>query len=251
LAASPLTTVGYLVVATAGLALVEAIAPLARPDRSLRTRIAPNLALTLTTLGANLALAMALVPALAWEQTVGAGLLNHVDLPPLVELAVMVLVLDLGIYGAHVAMHAHPLLWRFHRVHHGDPTVDVTTTIRQHPGEAVFRCGMIASCALALGVSPGGFAIYQALSAAAGLLEHANVRLPRQLNEGLALVVTWPDMHKVHHSRDVRLTNTNYGNLVSFWDRLFGTFTPAALGREVTYGLDDRDAPIVRAPSMA
>ena len=173
-------------------------------------------------------------------------MLNVLNVPAVVQLVAVVLVLDLTYYVLHVAMHTRPVLWRFHRVHHSDPAVDVTTTIRQHPGETAIRFVAIFAVALPLGAGPGDFAIYQLLVALTGLLEHTNIRLPSGVTRGLALVVTFTDMHKVHHSRDARFTNTNYGNVVSFWDRIFGTFTPARHGRQVAYGLDGLDAAAVQ-----
>jgi sterol desaturase/sphingolipid hydroxylase (fatty acid hydroxylase superfamily) len=138
-------------------------------------------------------------------------------------------------------MHRSPAFWRFHRVHHADPTVDVTTTIRQHPGEGVIRYAFLTACAVGLGASPGAFAVYRLWSALHGLVEHANVRLPRWLDRALLLVVTTPYSHKVHHSRVVAETNTNYGNIFSVFDRVCATFTPSARGENVTYGLDGFD----------
>jgi sterol desaturase/sphingolipid hydroxylase (fatty acid hydroxylase superfamily) len=128
-------------------------------------------------------------------------------------------------------------------VHHSDSAVDVTTTLRQHPLEGVVRFAFLAAVALPLGVSPAVFALYRGASAFTALAEHANVRLPRRLDDALALVFTFANFHKVHHARDARLTNTNYGNLVSWWDRLFSTFTPAHRGREAVTGLDGYDDP--------
>jgi sterol desaturase/sphingolipid hydroxylase (fatty acid hydroxylase superfamily) len=226
------------------LALIEAAIPLRPRTRSGTAHLGPNLTLTVLTLGANLVFTGALVLALAWQHVHGIGLLNMLDVPPVVQLVAVVLVLDLTFYVQHVAMHTRPVLWRFHRVHHNDPAVDVTTTIRQHPGDGDPLRGDRRRCA-PLGAGPGDFAIYQLLVALTGLLEHANVRLPPAVTRGLALVVTFTDMHKVHHSRDARFTNTNYGNVVSLWDRIFGTFTPTRHGRQVAYGLD---GPTTRLP---
>ena len=243
---SPVSRIGVILLAMTVLALIEAAIPLRPRTRSSTAHLGPNFSLTLLTLGANLVFTGALVLALAWQHAHGIGLLNVLDVPPFVQLVAVVLVLDLTYYVVHVAMHARPVLWRFHRVHHSDPAVDVTTTIRQHPGETAIRFVAIVAVALPLGASPGDFAIYQLLVALTGLLEHANIRLPPGVNRVLALVVTFPDMHKVHHSRDARFTNTNYGNVVSLWDRGFGTFTPARNGRHVAYGLAGLDAPALQ-----
>jgi sterol desaturase/sphingolipid hydroxylase (fatty acid hydroxylase superfamily) len=140
-------------------------------------------------------------------------------------------------------MHRVPTFWRFHRVHHSDPVVDVTTSIRQHPGEGVIRYTFVAAFAFALGASPGAFAVYRSWSALNALLEHANVRVPPWLDSVLSLVTTWPNMHKVHHSRTATETNTNYGNIFSLFDRLFSTFTPSERGVNVSSGLDGFDDP--------
>lgn len=246
---SPGARIAIILLAMAGLALIEALIPLQGRGRWHTTHLRPNLALTALTFATNLVFTSAIVLALAWAARHGVGLLNRFALPAGAQLLTAVLVLDLSFYVAHVAMHEVAWLWRFHRVHHSDPAVDVTTTIRQHPGETVIRYVAIAAFALPLGASPGAFAIYQLLAALSGLLEHANIRLPARLNERLALVFTWADMHKVHHARAAAFTNTNYGNLVSFWDRLFGTFTPARHGRAVVYGLDGLDDAVTQTTS--
>jgi sterol desaturase/sphingolipid hydroxylase (fatty acid hydroxylase superfamily) len=178
---------------------------------------------------------------LAWLSGVGFGLLNAYQVIPVWAAPAGVLMLDLATYWCHVALHKVPAWWKFHRVHHSDFAVDVTTSFRQHPGETVIRYAFLAAAGSAFGVSPVAFAIYRTLSAMSALIEHANLRVPVRVDEVLSLVVTWPTLHKVHHSRDERETDTNYGNIFSIWDRLFFTFTPARRGREVVYGLDGLD----------
>jgi sterol desaturase/sphingolipid hydroxylase (fatty acid hydroxylase superfamily) len=141
-----------------------------------------------------------------------------------------------------VAMHRFPLLWRAHRVHHSDPALDVTTTVRQHPAESLFRYLVIAAVALPLGASPAAFAIYRLASAINAMLEHANFRLPPWLDAALSWVTSWPNAHKVHHSRRVEETNSNYGNLFMLWDRVFSTFKPAAHAAQIPFGLEGLDA---------
>jgi len=239
---SPAATIATILAAMAVVAGIEVLIPLRARGPWHRAHLAPNLALTVITFATNLVFNAALVLVLARLARDGRGVMAALAWPPPVELVVTVLVLDFSFYVAHVAMHKIPALWRFHRVHHSDPTVDVTTTIRQHPGEGVIRYAFTAAFAIPLGASPAAFAVYRLAVALSGLLEHANIRLPRALDDRLALLFTWADFHKVHHSRDARFTDTNYGNLVSFWDRLFATCTPARLGRDVAYGLEGFDA---------
>jgi sterol desaturase/sphingolipid hydroxylase (fatty acid hydroxylase superfamily) len=238
-----LNTVGAILIAMAVVALIETTIPLHARGRWNRTHLGPNLALTFITFATNFFFNSALVLALTSLQANGVGLLHTFALPPMMIAVIVVLVLDLSFYVAHVAMHKIPSFWRFHRVHHSDPALDVTTTIRQHPGEGVIRYAFLAAFAIPLGASPGAFAVYRLWSALSGLLEHSNIRLPIWLDNLLSLVFTWPNMHKVHHSRDARYTDTNYGNIVSFWDRLFLTFTPSKRGTNIAYGLDGFEDP--------
>src|SRR5262245_15345308 len=238
---SSISTVGAVVAAMAIVALLETALPLRARGRWRRAHLGPNLALTFITFATNIVFNSALVMTLVWLQSKGFGLLNVFELPAPMTVLVVVLVLDFSFYVAHVAMHWIPAFWRFHRVHHSDPVVDVTTTIRQHPGEGVIRYAFMGAFAFTLGASPGAFAVYRAWSALNGLLEHANLRVPLWLDGVLSLVTTWPNMHKIHHSRVATETNTNYGNIFSLFDRLFRTFTPSKRGVNVPYGLDGFD----------
>jgi sterol desaturase/sphingolipid hydroxylase (fatty acid hydroxylase superfamily) len=241
--ASSVTTIGFILAAMAVVAVIEAAIPLHARGRWSRLHLAPNLALTLLTLATNLLLNAALVLTVVWLESRGLGLLRLLPIPPLAAAIIAVAALDLSFYAAHRSWHAFPSLWRFHAVHHSDPAVDVTTTIRQHPVESLLRYAAMGAMAIAIGPSPAAFAVYRITSVLNGFLEHANVRAPRRLDGLLSLVTTWPHMHKVHHSRRVEQTDTNYGNLLSIWDRLFGTFTPSHAGTTIAYGLAGFDDP--------
>jgi sterol desaturase/sphingolipid hydroxylase (fatty acid hydroxylase superfamily) len=225
------------------LALVEALVPLHRRTHWNRAHLAPNLALTLFTFSTSALFNAALVAVLFELEAENFGLLPLLSPGPLVHTALVLLVLDFSFYVAHVAMHKLPLFWRFHAVHHSDPAVDVTTSIRQHPVESVIRYVFMAAFAITLGASPAAFAIYRIASALNALPEHASFRVPFWLDRALSLFTTWPNVHKLHHSRDPNETDTNYGNLFSFWDRLFGTFTPPRPAMKVRYGLEGFDQP--------
>jgi sterol desaturase/sphingolipid hydroxylase (fatty acid hydroxylase superfamily) len=244
-AGSPLASAGIILAAMALVAMIEVAVPLHARGRWHRAHLGPNLALTFITFATNALFSVGLVLALTRLAAVGFGVLPLLAPPPLLAAALAVVALDFSFYVAHVAMHRVPAFWRFHRVHHCDAAVDVTTTIRQHPGESVIRYAFMAVCAIGIGATPAAFAVYRLASALAGLLEHANLRAPAWLDRALALVTSFPHLHKVHHSRDARETDTNYGNLLSLFDRLFGTFTPSARGTSIAYGLagfDDEEA---------
>lgn len=237
-----LPTIGIIFGTMAILAIVEAAVPLHSRDRRGSTRLGPNLALTGITILINLPLNVALTLALIWLDSIGFGLRHWLWIGPIGGIALAVLALDFAFYMAHVAMHKIALFWRFHRVHHSDPFVDVTTTVRQHPGEALIRYVFLASMAIVTGASPLGFVVYRLWSVLNGLLEHANVRVPTRIDTIASLVVTTPNTHKVHHSRNQRETDSNYGNIFSLFDRLFSTFTPSIHGTQIEYGLDGHDA---------
>ena len=240
---TPAGTVGLILAAMAAIALLETAIPLKARGRWQRAHLAPNLALTFLTFATNALFSAALVMAVDRLRASGFGLLPLLSPAPWLELAIVLVVLDFAFYVTHVSMHKLPFFWRFHSVHHADPAVDVTTTIRQHPGESVIRYAFLAAFACVLGPSPGAFAVYRAAVALNGLLEHANLRVPARLDRLLALVTTWPNLHKLHHSRDAVETDTNYGNLLSLWDRLFSTFTPSREAAHVVYGLAGLDDP--------
>jgi len=240
-------TVGIILAGMVAVAIIESVAPLHARNNWNRAHLGPNLALTFITFATNLVFNAALVAMLISLEARGAGLVHWLVLSAPATMVLVVLGLDFAFYLAHVAMHTSPALWLYHRVHHSDPAVDVTTTIRQHPGEGVIRYVFMALFAGVLGATPSAFALYRGCSALNGLLEHANVRMPRGLDRLLSLVVVTPNMHKVHHSRFANETNTNYGNICSLFDRLFGTFTPTERGLVITYGLTGLDDPTTQS----
>lgn len=173
----------------------------------------------------------------------GAGILDRTPWPPAVEIGLSILALDFFFgYLAHVTLHHLPPLWKAHAVHHSDGFVDVTTTYRTHPIETVWRNLFMILPVWALGVPPFALVVYRVLSAINALLEHANIRPWAALDSALSVVWVTPNMHKIHHSRERVETNSNYGNLLSVYDRLFRTFTPTRRATLVTYGLDRTDA---------
>lgn len=193
--------------------------------------VLPNLGLTALLVATNLAFAFATAFASAF-----ASAHPLLPLPPLLG----IMALDLSSYFAHVLLHQSPLGWRFHRVHHSDEEVDVTTAFRQHPGESLWRIAWQLPAIVLFALPMEVVALYLALSALNAQLEHANLRVPATLDRSLRLLFVTPDMHKVHHSAEQRQTDTNYANLFSLWDRLFGTYSRPA--KPLRYGLDGIEA---------
>ncbi|HXK22094.1 MAG TPA: sterol desaturase family protein [Myxococcota bacterium] len=208
-----LTSTAWILAAMALVAALERFVPLHVRARERRAHLVPNLALTAITFAVNALLTAALVTGLAGLESRDLGLLRALALPAWASIAAAIVALDFATWLAHTSMHRVPLFWRFHRVHHADRLVDVTTSIRQHPGETAVRALFLAAFAVPLGVGPATFALYRTLSAANSLLEHANLRVPRRFDSALSLLVVTPNAHKVHHSRRPALTDTNFGNL--------------------------------------
>ena len=156
------------------------------------------------------------------------------------RLILSLLVLDAAAYWLHRASHRIAPLWRLHAVHHSDRALDVTTTIRHHPVEIIPSGLLVGGVGALLGLTPWDVAIYTTLSFTVQLVGHAELRLPRSLMRTVGLLLITPDMHYLHHSRLEHETDTNYGQMFSIWDRLFGTFTrrePTA-PEKVEFGLD-------------
>ena len=233
--------VAVLLAVMAMLAIVETLLPFSRKREWRRRHLLPNLQMAAVTLGLNFAFNAGAVLITGWFASRGFGVLAGAALPPLAMTAIGFAVLDAATYACHRSMHLLPPLWRAHRVHHADPLVDVTTTLRQHPIEGLWRFGFIMAPAWVLGVPAEAVALYRVVSALVGLTEHMDVKLWERLDTALSWVFCTPNMHKVHHSRLATLTDTNYGNIFSIFDRVFGTFTPPSPARDVDYGLAGYD----------
>ena len=157
-------------------------------------------------------------------QTRQFGLFNWVDWPVAVEIGISVVALDLWIYWQHRLMHAVPILWRLHRVHHTDVDFDVTTAVRFHPVEIGFSLALKFLAVLLLGPPAAAVVIHEIILSCFALYNHGNVKLNPKTDQWLRRVIVTPDFHRVHHSTVVRETNSNYGNFLSVWDRLFRSY---------------------------
>jgi len=235
-----LTNVSIILSVMAVGALLETAVPMfgARPWR--QDRRTANLGLTALSFLSNWLLAsLAATAALALRP---AGLLAQGGWPVWIEIVIGIVVLDFSVgYLSHRAMHIWPAMWRFHQVHHSDPFVDVTTTYRTHPVETVWRFLFAIVPVWILGIPAQAVLIQRLLQATNGIIEHADIRLWAPLDRILSLVWVTPNVHKIHHSRDVSETNSNYANLLTIYDRVLGTYTPSDRAASVVYGLDEAD----------
>lgn len=152
---------------------------------------------------------------------------------------VVLLGLDAWMYIWHRASHAVPLLWRFHKLHHSDRHMDVTTANRFHLGEvalsAIFRVPVL----LFLGCTLEMLAIYEILFFAVVQFHHANVAVPEQWDRWLRAFIVTPHLHKVHHSVVVTEQLSNFSSLLSIWDRLARTFRLSPHLSTIQFGVDE------------
>lgn len=153
----------------------------------------------------------------------GIGLLSLAQWPAAIEFVLAIVVLDLAIYWQHRWFHQIPLLWPIHRVHHTDTLFEVTLGLRFHPAEILLSVLYKFALIVVLGPSPAAVALYEILLAAFSLFTHADVAIPSGTERWLRHLVVTPDFHRVHHSVHRHETDSNYGNFLTLWDRLFAS----------------------------
>jgi sterol desaturase/sphingolipid hydroxylase (fatty acid hydroxylase superfamily) len=212
------------------MALLELAMPRRVPGEGKKARWFTNLMITginslILRAMAMLAAPIAAVVAAAWAQSQGWGVLNWLDWPGWLKIILAMIVLDLAIYGQHVASHKIPLIWRLHKVHHSDVDFDVTTALRFHPVEIALSMLWKIAVVLALGASPWAVVLFEVTLNGCAMFNHANIALPLRLDAVVRLLIVTPDMHRVHHSIHSSEHDSNYGFNLSLWDRLFKTYT--------------------------
>ena len=229
-------------------AAIELAVPLYAGSSAHGPRRRTNLAMTMQTLLFAYVLTSVVALAAVAAPVASPGLMAAAGLPASAQFFAGIVALDFAFgYVAHRSMHAWPALWKYHRVHHSDEFVDVTTSYRTHPVESMWRHVWLFATVWVLGVPATAVVAYRVLSGVNGILEHANIRVSPALDAALARVWVTPNMHKVHHSRDQKETDSNYGNLFTLHDRLLGTFTPTERAFSVEYGLDDVEPAEIRS----
>jgi sterol desaturase/sphingolipid hydroxylase (fatty acid hydroxylase superfamily) len=243
-----LGNIGFLLAAMAVVSLIETGLPLFAKPANLPGRRRANLAMTMQTLLFAFVLSSGVALLALMLPVASPRLLEAAGLPEAARLVLGVVALDFAFgYVAHRTMHASPTLWRFHRVHHSDPFVDVTTSYRTHPVESVWRHLWLFGTVWLLGVPAVSVVTFRMLSGINGILEHANIRVAPALDSALSWLWVTPNMHKIHHSRQQSETDSNYGNLLPLYDRLLGTFVPTTRALSIEYGLDDASPTAVRS----
>ena len=219
--------------------ILEYIIPLFQLKYSKLRHAGINIFFTLTTILVNFPLAFLLLKTSDWTIANNFGILQWLPVMPLwLKVLLGVMILDfISAWLAHWVEHKVKVLWGFHLIHHTDHEVDTTTANRHHPGESVVRFIFTCFGTFVVGAPIAIIMIYQALSVILSQFNHANISLPKKVDEVLSWVIVSPDMHKVHHHYKLPYTDSNYGNIFSIWDRLLGTFMKLP-NSEIVYGVD-------------
>ena len=199
---------------------------------------AVNFGFTVIHLIIHTFLAILIVKLSDWCLQNKIGIVHWLNANIIWTIVVVFLTLDFfGGWLVHLIEHKVPVLWRFHVIHHADNNVDVTTGLRHHPGESVLR-GVFFFIGIAVSGAPMyAVMIFQTILVLATAFTHANISLPRWLDNSLSYVLISPNMHKVHHHWKQPYTDSNYGAILSIWDRLLGTFKKLDPSK-IRYGLD-------------
>lgn len=221
--------------------LLEFLIPLKKLNYKKWKHARVNFVFLGTTLLINLVFGLATVGIFHWQEINNQGLLYWFNAPNWLELIIAILIFDLiAQYLVHYMLHRVKWMWKLHMVHHSDTKVDATTGTRHHPGDFVLRELFALISVILLGAPIAFYMFYRFCTVFFTYFTHANITMPLWLDKAMSLVFITPNMHKFHHHFERPWTDSNFGNITSIWDRLFGTLVydnPA----KIKYGLDVLD----------
>lgn len=149
--------------------------------------------------------------------------LSH--LPWGLGLASTIIIFDLAIYWQHRMSHIVPFLWKIHAIHHSDTAMDISTAYRFHPFEIYLSALYKGVLIYILSPRIEHFIIYETILFSMALFNHSNIKISKSLDHLLRFFIVTPAMHFPHHHPNKKYTNTNYGNFLSLWDRIFKSYT--------------------------
>jgi sterol desaturase/sphingolipid hydroxylase (fatty acid hydroxylase superfamily) len=172
-----------------------------------------------------------------WASTAHVGLFNTVAAPAVVSGLLSVLALDFVSYNWHRANHRIPFLWRFHQVHHSDFNFTVSTAVRFHPGELLLSLPIRLLVVVLVGVPAAVVVVFEVVFAFANLFEHGNIGLPLRFERRLAALCVTPALHRLHHACRRPDLDSNFGTILTVWDRFLGTYRENSSGARVETGL--------------
>jgi len=200
-----------------------------------------NFSFLATALIINILFGVATLGVFRWIEVSQFGITNWIEMPFWIEFALCILAFDLvAQYMAHYLLHRVKWLWRFHMVHHADTHVDATTGPRLHPGDFILRETLSLVVVIVMGAPLSYYLFYRFCTIFFTYFTHANIALPAWMDKSLSYLFVTPNLHKFHHHFERPWTDTNFGNIFSIWDRLFGTYVYDD-PKKIRYGLDVLD----------
>jgi sterol desaturase/sphingolipid hydroxylase (fatty acid hydroxylase superfamily) len=216
---------------------VENVFPYLSPPANSNRHYKRNFTITIFNFFLNAALGIVVVMAIELTAKNNWGLLNQINLPMTAKIIAGILLFDFGSYLTHNLQHKMPFLWRFHRIHHSDNHLNVSSSLRFHPVDTVVsQCIYQSLGVMIIGLPISAFVIYGTIAIPLLILQHSNVRFPQKLERFMSLVFATPGWHKIHHAAEQEQTDSHYGDVFTFWDRIFGTWGKKQ-PHEITYGL--------------
>ncbi len=172
-----------------------------------------------------------------WAELARVGVLHHIPAPTWVGIVASVSALDCVSYAWHRANHRIPVLWRFHQVHHSDIDFTVSTAVRFHPGELLLSLPIRLLAIALLGAPARAVVVFEVVFAFSNLFEHGNIELPLAFEQRLAGLVVTPALHRRHHANRRPEINSNFGTILTVWDRILGTYAESSSAARFTTGL--------------
>jgi sterol desaturase/sphingolipid hydroxylase (fatty acid hydroxylase superfamily) len=220
---------GFFISILAIMMLLEGLKPARQSLVAAKHRWFANFGLVfISSVIARLTVPIGLTALAIYNTEQGFGLFNLIQLPLWLTILLSVLILDILIYWQHRLFHQVPMLWRLHKVHHADSHIDASTGLRFHPFEIVLSILVKLIAVTALGAPAIAVLIFEIALNGFALFNHANIRLPKKLEQVLRFVVITQQLHRIHHSQLPDETNSNFGFSVIWWDKLFASYKPHA-----------------------
>jgi sterol desaturase/sphingolipid hydroxylase (fatty acid hydroxylase superfamily) len=229
-----------LTIVVPSLLVLESYFPFFKFNISTVDRIKHNLCLGVITASVSALLLSAIV---TWVSSIigypSPNLIATIHVP-LLETVLSFIILDCYMYGWHRLMHVFPIAWRFHRVHHTDLYMNVSTAYRFHAIETI--CSNIPKLLLIwyLGITTQQLLIYESVFTAIVALHHSNLALPPSLDKYLSQAIVTPNYHRIHHSQIIAETNSNYGSVLTCWDRIFGSYVDRQNIEDIELGVKEQ-----------
>ena len=202
----------------------EMLRPYRKPSVSRKERLVTNISLTiLNSALLSVIFASATINTALYVSGNGLGLLNMISLPFWLKVFLAVFFMDFMLYVWHLLNHEVPFFWRFHRVHHSDLNMDVSTATRFHIGELAISAVIKICLIYFIGANLSSVIIFESLIVLAAQFQHSSLSVAGPFEKVFWIFFVPPSMHRIHHSVKIHERNTNYGTILSVWDRLLGT----------------------------